>query len=262
MTVPAQYQVRALDRALDILECFSQSEPQLSAAEIGARVGLHKSTLHRFLVNLENRRYLRRDPQTGHYSLAIKLFELGSVVWDTLDVNTVLRPILAEMVQVMNETGQLVVYDDGHGMYVDKLESSQSIRMVTSVGLRLPAHCTASGKVLLSHQPEAEVERVVARGLTRHTPRTITEPVALRQELAGVRDRGYAVDLEEVQSQLAGVAAPIYNFHGELVAALSLAGPVARLKPELDRYIQAVLRYAARASAAMGYPGGDGRRAP
>lgn len=254
MKSPADYHVRAVDRALDILECFSREDNALTATEIGARVGLHKSTLHRFLVNLEHRGYLKRDPQTGRYSLGLRLFELGSVVWDTLDVHTLVRPIMHAMVREMNETGQIVCYDDGQVIYIDKLECSQSVRMVTSVGLRLPAYCTASGKVLLSYQPPEEVERVIARGLVRHTPNTITDPERLHAELAEVRRRGYAVDFEEVQLGLAGVAAPIYDFHGQVVAALSLAGPVSRLKPELERYVTAVVRYAAQASAAMGCP--------
>lgn len=247
---------QVVDRVVDILEVFPRLGPELGVSDVSRALGLKKATTHRLLASLLRRGMVAQDPNSRRYRLGIKLWELGSLATSQVDWVDRVKPYLQHLTDVSGETTHLAVLNDGQVLYVDKVESSRSFRMPSQVGRRLPVHCTGVGKALVAFLPDEVLKGIVARrGLPKMTAHTITELSALRRELAEVRDNGYAIDNEEIDDGLTCIAAPIRDHTSHVVAAISLAGPTSRLKPETipTRAAQAV-QAANEVSLALGCP--------
>jgi len=250
-------QIKSVAKALRIIDVLAETQGELALHEIAAKLGVAKSTVHGLLSTLRDFGYVEQSVFTGKYKLGLRLFELGSIVAHGWDVRAVAAPYIQKLVDELEETVHLVVLDKGEVLYIDKRESRQSLRIVSQVGMRLPAHCTGVGKALLAHLPPSEVKRIIAtKGLPRFTKNTITDPKKLEEELARVRAQGYAIDDEEIMDSLRCIGAPICDHNGKVCAAVSVAGPVARLEGErLQLAIERVKQTAAEISAALGYRG-------
>jgi DNA-binding IclR family transcriptional regulator len=239
---------------VDILEAFTRLGPELGVSDISRALGLKKATTHRLLASLRRRGIVAQDPVSRRYRLGLKLWELGQMATTQIDWIGRVRPLLQELTDRVGETTHLAVLNDGQVLYVEKVESTRSLRMPSQVGRRLPAHCTGVGKALIAFLPE-EVTRaiVVRRGLTRFTRNTITDPALLEAELARVRERGYSVDNEEIEEGLVCIGAPIRDHSSHVVAAVSMAGPSSRVRPEtIEVHARAVVEIAAEMSALLG----------
>src|SRR5882724_2291520 len=224
------YQVQVLDRAVVILDMLAAVREDLSLFELSERLDLHKSTIHRLLMVLERHRLVERRPESGKYGLGLKLFELGTRAFARLGLGERAHPHLERLAAEAGETAHLCVLEDGEVLYLEKVEPSRTIRVPSTVGRRNPAHCTAVGKALLAFLPEADLDRLIqGRGLPAHTPNTITTPALLRRELRAIRQRGYAVDDEEIEEGLRCIGAPVRDHSGRVVASMSIAGPAFRL---------------------------------
>ncbi len=247
---------QVIDRVIDILETFARIGPDLGVSEISRALGLKKATAHRLLASLRRRGIVAQDPATRRYRLGLKLWELGAMA--TLQVDWVdrVKSHLEQLTHVTGETAHLAILSDGQILYVDKVESSHSLRMPSQVGKRNPIHCTGVGKAQIAFLPdEVLVNLVSRRGLTRFTPNTLTDLPELRNELARVRARGFAVDNEEIEEGLVCIGAPIRDHTGEVVAAVSIAGPSSRLRPSIvpDR-ASSVMAAANAMSSVLGCP--------
>jgi DNA-binding IclR family transcriptional regulator len=247
---------QVVDRVVDILEAFLWLGPQLGVSEISRALGLKKATTHRLLASLRRRDFVAQDPVTRRYRLGIKLWELGSRATSQVAWVDRAKPFLQELTDQTGETTHLAVLDDGEVLYIDKVETTRSLRMPSQVGRRLPAHCTGVGKALLAHLPHVDVTSIMARrGMPAHTPRTITDLAALEADLKDVRARGYSIDDEEIEEGLRCIAAPVRDHSGRVVAAVSIAGPASRLPDrELARQGAVVLAGARAISTALGCP--------
>src|SRR5258708_11550736 len=240
--------------AMRLLKAFSDAEIEIGISDLAKRLGVAKSTGHRLAVTLVSEGMLEQNPDSGKYRLGIALFRLGALVRHRMDVSIEARHLLRELREKANETVHLAVLDGAQIMYVFNLESTQAIRMRSDIGVRKPAYCTAEGQVLLAYQPPEAIERVVSHGLPARTPQTVTDPLALKKVLEGVRARGCAIEDEESELGMRCIAAPLYNDAGEVVAAVGLAGPVSRLsKKALSTYIPHVIETAAAISASLGH---------
>lgn len=217
----------ALQRSLDILELFIDGRESISAPEVIEELGLPRTTVHELLTTLAERQYLCRHPDvSGRFQLGIQLFRLGAVYSDHLDVPKIGQDFAREMVAECNETSHVAVLDGLHIIYVAKVDSSHAVRMVSSLGRRLPAHCTALGKVLLAALPEEELLRRIGDGpLESLSEHSITEVPTLLTELAEVRDAGSAVEVCEAGPDVCCVSAPVCDRTGQVVAALSISVP-------------------------------------
>jgi len=249
------YRVQVLDRALGLLEVLSSEGPELTLVELSKRLGLHKSTVHRLLMVLERHRFVERSLQNGGYRLGIKLFELGSKAVMYFDLRERARPHLERLVFMTGETAHLCILDEGEVLYLEKVESSRTVRIPSSIGRRNPAHCTAVGKALLAYLPEKELNDLIKRrGLRAYTRNTITTLAQLRGELQRVRERGYAVDNEEIEEGLKCVGAPVRDYSGKVVASMSIAGPAFRLtENQIPLLAESVMGVANDLSAEIGY---------
>ena len=231
--VKSPYQIQVLDRALAILNLLSAEGPDLSLGEISDKIELHKSTVHRLIMVLERHRLIERNSVNGRYRLGLKLFELGTRAVSQLDLRERARPVLERLVLETSETVHLCVLDDTEVVYLDKVEPARSVRMASSVGRRNPAYCTAVGKAILAYLPESQVEAIVRKhGLKAMTSNTITSFLDLKAELAAVRERGYAVDNEEIEEGVRCVGCVVRDFSGGPVAAISVSGPAFRISRE------------------------------
>lgn len=246
--------LRSVSNALAVLEAFTPDRPELGVTELATRLGLGKSTVHRLLVTLAQRGYVRKDPESDRYRLGLKALEVGALVAAQLTIREAVAPFLRRLLDATRETIHLGVLDGGDVVYIDKLESQQALQMYSRVGRRAPAHCTALGKALLAFQPDDALARLLRRRLPAHTPRTLTDPARLREELGRVRQAGVAVDDEEFEVGLKCVAAPLRDHTGRVVASLGLAGPAVRLPSRRVAALADLVRATAgEASAALGH---------
>jgi DNA-binding IclR family transcriptional regulator len=255
-----RYNVQLLDRAISLLDVLSSHSPAgLLPHEIALRSGLHKSTVHRLLSALKHHRLIEKNARTGRYSLGLKLFELGVKAVPNVNLREHARSFLERLVFETGETAHLCVLVEHEILYLDKVESPKTIRIASSVGGRNPAFCSAVGKILLAALPEAEVDSLLRRHkLVPFTNNTIVTPAHFKAVLEQVRLNGYAVDNEEREEGLRCLGAPIRDHTGEIIAAMSVAGPAFRLLSSQDEVVaRLVMNIAAELSAKLGYRASD-----
>jgi len=263
MTVESlpRYNIQLLERAILLLDLLlSESPSGLLPYELAQKSGLHKSTVHRLLSALRNHRLVQKDAKTGRYHLGLKLFELGVRAVPNVNLREYARPHLERLVFETGETAHLCVLVEHEILYLDKVESPKTIRIASSLGGRNPAFCSAVGKCLLAALPDAELDGLLRRHkLVAYTRHTITTPASLKAVLQQVRENGYAVDNEEREEGLRCIAAPIRDHTGDIIAAMSVAGPAFRLVSAQDMVIaKLVMSIAGELSATLGYrPGRD-----
>jgi len=237
--------IQSVDRAVMILERLCHGPVALSA--LARELGLNKSTLHGLLQTLARHAYVQQEEETGRYRLGHRVLALGTAFLEHCDLREAAAPYLRRLAEEHGETVHLVVMDDGQVVYVDKIDSPQSIRMVSRIGRRLPAHCTGVGKAILAFLPRERMLSIVRkRGLTRFTDHTITTMEDLAAELARIREEGVAYDREEIEEGLCCVAVPIIGYGQEPVGAMSVAGPAWRMTGEKAAAIAVSLKEAAR----------------
>lgn len=235
-----------------ILKAFDVSHPEWGIAELSRVFAIPKSTVHQLVCSMVEEGVLVRVEPQGRYRLHLNLFSLSQQMVQDLELVREAEPFLRSLVQMSGETVHLTAYADGDVVFVCKLEGDQPMRLFSMVGKRAPAHAAASGKAMLAYWPE-ELERLIQEGLRSLTSHTIRTGEALRLDLAEVRRRGYAINREEVDVGVASVGAPIRNYEGEVMAAISVAGPIHRLQPRIERLGDLAKATAYHVSERMGY---------
>ena len=249
--------VQSVERSLDILEALAEMG-EAGIAQLSARVGLHASTVHRLLSTLIGRGYVRQNPETGRYLLGLKPLDVARAIRNHLDLRMEALPILRELMRRSGETANLAVLDDHHIVYLEQVSSpGWMLRMFVQVGARAPLHTTASGKVLMAHLPEPELRQLLSSyELIPYASRTIVDMGVLLSELEEVRRKGYATDHGEHEEGVSCIAAPVRDYSGRVVAAISISGPWIRITPEREPdLVPLVVEACARLSAALGYRG-------
>jgi IclR family acetate operon transcriptional repressor len=254
------YGIRAVERAIAILKAFSPATPVLGVTELARTLKLHKSTVHRLLATLEQSGFVTQDPAHGRYRLGLPLFELGSLVVNSMELQHVARPYLEDAHRACGETVHLAILDEWDVVYIDKIESIHQVRMHSQVGRRAPAHCTGLGKALLAGLPAGALDQFIQRrGLRGYTSRTITAPEVLRNHLALVRQRGHAIDGGEHEELIRCAAAPIIDHTGQVVAAASIAAVGVDVESaQFKEYVSLITACTRAISEALGH----GRAAP
>jgi len=244
--------VQSLERAIAILKSFSVTQPERGVGELSRELGLHKSTISRLMATLERGGLLDRDPHTQRYRLGVEILVLAAQVVGFLDVQRLARPFLKDLSTEVRESVNLVVLDvptpgSGQSVQVVNLEQfvppARQVKDIGRGGRRMSSHATAAGKVLLASLSLDFLREALPAQLRAFTPATLTDRDRFLQELAVVRQQGYGLALEELEEGLNAVAAPIYDHSGQVVAAISAAGPAYRVTPEMlphlsDRLVQ------------------------
>ena len=221
------YRVQALERALDILECFSFQNRELSLTDLVKCTGLNKTTVKRLISNLTARGYLQRDPQSKKYQLGMQLFEMGGIVFSSFSLR---QAAAYPMTQLQSETGATVLLGvsmEGQLVYVDKREGDGMIRISSVIGWRRPLHYGMLGMVLMASLDSKDVQRILREyPLEAHTSFSITDKDAFSLRLEQIREQGYILEKEEAVAGVIGIAAPIRDYSRQVVAALGIAIPI------------------------------------
>jgi len=251
------YKVKSVDRALHLLEIMAEEKREVELKELCKKTHINTTTLYRLLQTLQNRGFVARDPYTGRYRLGLKLLELGHAVTDQIELRRIVLPFLQELMEKTGETANLVILDEGEAIYIEKVESPASLRMFHRIGKQAPAHATGVGKVLLAALPSEKVTEIMkTKGLCKLTENTITSPEDLQKELEKICKNGFAIDNEECEVGAKCIAAPIRDYTNQVVAAVSISGPSARLSEErLNELIKVVKEAAFKVSQKIGYLG-------
>jgi IclR family KDG regulon transcriptional repressor len=229
---PETYNVRAVERAMKILSAFDSEHADRGVSEVAQVTGLHKATTHRIMMTLLNGGFLERAPDGERFRLGIRVVELGLGALRGLDLRRAAFPYMQELVERFDETCDLGIFDRGMVLYVEVVHSQHSLTIAARVGRRLPAYCTASGRVFLAFLSPEVVEPILREPLEPCTQKTITSLAHLREELEATRQRGYALDDEEFEQGIRAVSAPIRDIDGNVIGALSVPGPVHRMPPQ------------------------------
>ncbi|WP_353248049.1 IclR family transcriptional regulator [Salinisphaera sp. T31B1] len=241
---------KTLVKGLVILETLARSDDPRGVSDIARELDLTKSNTHRLLQTLVAKDYVFSTG--GKYRLSSKMWVLGADAISKLDFKRVALPELEKLAETTSETVHLSIYEKSEVIYVEKIDSPQPIRAYTKVGGRAPAHCVATGKVLLAFQSSEVIEEVLAH-LEPITEYTITDQARMRDELDAIRGQGYAVNRGEWRSEIGGIAAPIFDSQSRPVAALGISGPKTRLSDERVPELAALVKQAAgRISTMLG----------
>ncbi|MBP0592161.1 IclR family transcriptional regulator [Paraburkholderia sp. LEh10] len=240
--------------AIRLLKVFSEQEPEIGISNLAKRMGLAKSTVHRLATTLVAEGLLEQNEENGRYRLGIQLFTLGALVRRRFDVSKQAVPFLHVLREQTGETVHLAVLDDTNIVYLFNLESDQAIRMRSYIGVRKPAFCTAEGQVLLAFRTPDVVARVLKAGLVSRTPNTNTDTQVFLKALEKVRRENYSIDDEESEVGMRGIAAPVRDVSGSVVAAVGIGGPSQRLsKKTLRACVPHLLNAAEGISSTLGY---------
>ncbi len=225
--------IQSIARASAILEAIAAHENHLSITELSGIVDLHKSTVHRILSTLITLGYVKQNEMNNHYELTVKLFELGSSVVKNNDLVTVARPYLEHLGDVSNEVVHLVIPDGDEIIYIDKVESNQTLRMHSYVGRRAPMYCTAVGKAILSEASEQQVKAYWS-GIhpIKHTQHTLTTLPEFIKALNQIKKTGISYDNEEHETDIRCIATTLHNYAGHVIGAISISGPIQRMNDD------------------------------
>ncbi len=224
--------VRAIDRALTVLEAVAESPSGASVHALAQSTGLPLSTVYRLVETLRHRGYLSEDDAKGCYVVGFRAFQVGAVYSAASRLSAAARPIMQQLVDELGETVNLGVIEGGRAIYLDQVSASRMMRTFVQTGAEAPLHCSGVGKVLLAYNDSPEALPLSGLDLTRYTERTLVDPEDLTKELERVRKLGYAVDDQEREAGVRCVAVPIFDAVGGVVAALSISGPAGRMDGE------------------------------
>ncbi|MFF9185353.1 IclR family transcriptional regulator [Streptomyces misionensis] len=245
--------VQSVDRAVSVLEILAR-HGEAGVTEIAEELDVHKSTAFRLLGVLENRGLVAQAKDRGKYYLGAGVLRLAGAAAVRLDISQEGVPVCREVADELGETVNIAVLDDDAAVNIMQARGTAAVTAQNWLGRRTPLHATSSGKVLLAHLPPTLREGLLARPLHRFTERTVTGAPTLRAELRAVVEQGYGVTLEELELGLAAVAAPVRSHDGEVIAAISVSGPVYRLGPDrLTEVAERTVAAGAELSRRMGY---------
>ncbi len=228
------YNVKSLIKSVKLLEALIEGG-EMSIQELSNISRMGKSSVHRILGTFKAMGYVAQKPDDGKYFATIKMFELGNRVAGRITIRNTARPYMEELFEKCRETVNLAILDKNEIVYLDKITTEEPLRIDLEIGRRVPAYCSGLGKVFMAFTRDYDPDGIK---FVPHTPSTITSVEVLREELASVRKRGYAVDNEEYIKGLICLAVPVQNPKGDIVAALSIAMPSIRLDQEkTERFI-------------------------
>jgi DNA-binding IclR family transcriptional regulator len=246
--------VQSVDRAVAILELLARNG-EAGITEIAAELGVHKSSASRLVYTLRARELVEQNGERGPFRIGLGMLKFAGAVTGQLDYVRVGGPVCSTLAERLGETVNIAVLDGNRAVNVSQARGSSAVAAQNWVGQRTPLHATSSGKVLLAGEPPESQERLLAGELEPCAPRTITDPVRLRAVLRRTAEDGYATCIEELEPGLHAVAVPVFGAHGDVVAAISAAGPAYRLSQKRIPEIVDELRTASRdLSVRMGHP--------
>jgi DNA-binding IclR family transcriptional regulator len=214
---------QTVQKALNLLEALVKSGQPRRLTELARQLGLTKPNVYRLLSTLTILGYVKKDPDTSLYSPTLKLWEMGSMLVRDVDLVSVANPRLRRLCEETGESVQLTVFDAGYVVYVDKVDSAQPLKAMTSIGSRLPASITSTGKALLAWLPSESLD-LAFQHVKRYTPHTLTRRKDIERDLEETRARGYSINRGEFRVGICGIGVPVRDRTNSVVAAIGVWG--------------------------------------
>ncbi len=252
----SEYAVQAVSNAIDILELLGEYEHELSISEIVHQLSLTKSNVSKLLSNLEYFGYVELNRYTGNYRLGVKIFQISQAYINKLNLIEVSQHSMQQLKEMLNESVYIGILNGKNIVYLDVIETDEPVRVRSRIGNVGPAYATAMGKAHLSALTDKEIDDLFgSKSFQKFTNNTIVSIEDLKEEIKIVKENGYALDSEEYEVGVCCVAAPIYDFLGKIIAAISISAPVERVdKSRLDtEIIPALLDSSKKLSIKFGY---------
>jgi DNA-binding IclR family transcriptional regulator len=251
----SDYSIRSIKRAIQVLNSFTIKEEERGITELSKILNLHKSTVHRILVTLSSEGLVVKNQISQKYHLGITLFKWGCIVQNQMEIRSYALPIIKDLARRTEESVDLNIISDRKRVSIEKIESSHDVRRVIKLGESLPLYTGGSGKVLLSSWPDEEIEKFIKEEkLVSFTPKTITDPVKLIENLKEIRKKGYSIAVEERVLGATSIGAPVWNHTGKVVASISISGPTTRFtEQKIPIFISLIKEAAMKISALLGY---------
>jgi DNA-binding IclR family transcriptional regulator len=251
--------LKSMHKLMAVLDCFTRYDRSLTLNEISTRCRMPKTTVHRLVSSLREVKLLEQDRGRDRYRMGLRLFELGSIVLNNLDIYREARPLVDRLINATGEGSHLCVFDGTNMVSIQHVEpggpGGSHVNWTTTLSIS-PSYCTGVGKAALAFQDKAVIEKIIKGGLLPYTPSTITDPDLLRKELDVTARRGYSIDEGEHQFGIRCVAAPVYNSANRVFAAISVTGPKERVTLErVPSLATLVTATAAELSRQLGYDG-------
>jgi IclR family acetate operon transcriptional repressor len=249
-----RYVVRSVVRALELLIVLSSKSGAVSLADLAEATELNPSTAFRLLESMRTRGFVRQADGSIGYQLDSRVVDLGSAFLRSTSVWDYARDLADQLSEDVAETASVGVLDHGQVLYIAIARGQSELGIQSQSGTRHPAYCTALGKVFLSDLPWEDASVILdSEPMSMLTPSTITKKTAMRKELEAIRTRGYAVDDEERNVHVVCIAAPITDYTGRCIAAVSVSGPAFRIREHgVDNVARQVTARASEASMRMG----------
>jgi len=249
--------IPSVKRAFEILELFLRGVPSISVPEITSQLDFPRTTAHELVQTLLSLGYLEKSDTEAHrYTLGLRIFELGGVYVSHLDITDVGKRVASKISKECDETVQMAILDGSEAVFIVRVDSSHTLRLVSAVGSRLPAHCTGVGKMMLSALSDENLAALYKgyKQLPKMTANSITSKKALIKELKAIRKRGYAYDDCESNEDARCVAAPVYDQNNTICAAMSITVPVTRMSPARRKELAGIVKNGAKElSQRLGY---------
>lgn len=252
----SDYIIQSVDHALDVMEAFHGEEDELGITELSRRLKLHKNNIFRILATLENRGYIEQNRATDNYRLGLGALEIGQTYIRHTGLLRVARPVTEELGRKVNENVYIGILKDNYAFYLDVVESTHTVRVLSRVGCRVPTYCSAMGKAQLAFEtPETIAEVLGRKELKKFTPSTISDRDKILEHLTLVKELGYAVDDEEWDEGVRCVAAPIYDYTRKVVGAVSISAPSVRMPMDQVKkeYVPMIINACEEISDRLGY---------
>ena len=247
---PSKKTIGSVAKSVEIIDLITASKDELGATEISSKLNMNVSGTYHILNTLKSCAMIEQNPKTKKYRLGLKLWRIGKKAREQNQLGLFMQPFLKELRDLTNETANLTILDQREIIYIAQEESNRFAKMFTRIGARAPLYCSGAGKVLLAFQPEEQQEHLInSLQFQAFTPKTITSAEHLKNALAEIRAQGYAFDEEEREEGISCIAAPVFDFDGEIIAAMSISGPTSRFHPENRReWTRALVKLAQRVS--------------
>ncbi|MED3717857.1 IclR family transcriptional regulator [Geobacillus thermodenitrificans] len=244
----------SVKNGLRILRLFSTETPELGVTEIARRLELHKTTVHRLITVLEKEGFVEQNKKTRKYRLGLSVLHLSGIVDLHTEIFKDALPVLNALMKKTTEAVHLSVLEDDRVVYLYKIECPHPVRLLSHIGRSNPCTCTSSGKVILAFSPKTIVENIVDRGLPKYGPNSVTDRNEFIRQLAAIRQQGYAVCIDELHEGATSIAAPVRDYSGEVIAAVSIIGPNQRItQANIPQLVRLACQAARDISSLLGY---------
>jgi DNA-binding IclR family transcriptional regulator len=247
-------ETQSIHRAVAILDCFQENQPELGVREIARQLDLHPSTVGRILTTLTSLEILSQDRDTRRYSMGSKVLKWSTLYMNNVDLRALARPYMQELNRSTEETISLDIPDGQTRLCIERIESPHKLRWVKQLGERMPFFASASGRTLLAFMDPDKRDAILAKTpFEQLTPQTTTDPKTFRKELDFTRKRGYAVSVSERVEGVSCVAAPIFDASEKIIGAITISGPGTRFSDKkIAEYGELLIRITDRISQSMG----------